>query len=142
MVEAVDLNGALAGGAAQLGGQVDLDGVGNVTPAVALYVVAFEVLKQAAAHGHVDDLLPATEAEDRDLSLARLAEQVQLRVVELPIDWADLRTRLLPVQGRIHVPTAGQEQTVQRWERVAPGHEVNRLATGGLDSPAVGLVIV
>ena len=75
VVKAVDADLVLAGGMAELGARIHLDRVRQVAAPVAAYVVVVEVLDERATKGDVDDLLPAADAEDGEILLARQLEK-------------------------------------------------------------------
>src|SRR5450759_3451187 len=90
VVEAVDADLVLAGRPAQLGCWIDLDGVRQVAPPQRADLVTLQVLHQRAAHGDVDHLLPAADAEHRDGTLPGLAKHRQLCLVKLGVGFTDL----------------------------------------------------
>src|ERR1051326_940903 len=98
VVEAVDPDLVLAGGLPELRARFDLDGVREVVPAVLTHVVVLQVLDQRAAHGHVDHLLPAADAQDGQLALPGLLEHPQLGLVQVAVDRTDLVVLGLPAQ--------------------------------------------
>src|ERR1051326_3587413 len=143
VVKAVDPDLVLAGGLAELRGRLNLDGVGEVVAAVLAHVVVIQVLDQRAAHGHVDDLLAAADAEDGQLALPGLLEHPQLGLVQVAVDGADLLVLGLTVQRRGDGPAAGQQQAVDlRRQALRAGRELDRLGPRGLDRPAVGRVVL
>src|SRR5437588_4272230 len=143
VVEAVDPDLVLARGPAQLRRRLDLDRVSQVVAAMVADVMCFEVLHQRAAHGDIDDLLPAADAQHRQLALPSLLEHEQLGLVQLGVDGADLLVLLLSIQQRIDVPAAGKKQAVDLL-RTAGGawQQLHRLRAGGLHGPAVGRVVL
>jgi hypothetical protein len=72
-----------------------------------------EILVQGAAAGHVDQLHPAADTEDRQPVSQRGREQLQLRLVALGVDAAGPGVRLGAVAGRVDVAAAGEDQPVQ-----------------------------
>src|SRR5438132_3740826 len=142
VMEAVHADPVLARGASKLRRRIDLDGVREVAAADRAGVVVIEMLHERAAQRDIDHLLTSADPEHRQLTLARLSEQRQLGLVELRIGLPDLLVRSLPVERRIDVPAAWQQQAVELRERLGPRDQVHRLGAGGLDRPAVGHVIL
>src|SRR3989441_6024653 len=143
VVKAVDPDLVLTRGLAELGGRFDLDRVGQMVAAVRADVVGFQVLHERAAHRDVDDLLPAADAQNRQLALPSLLEHEQLGVVQVTVDGADLLILLLSVERRVDVPAARQEQAVDLlWQGRRAGQQVDRLSPGGLDRAPVRRVVL
>src|ERR1700730_6193430 len=101
-------------------------------------LVAFEVLHERAAHGDVDHLLATADAEHRQLTLARLAEHRQLRLVQLRVGVSNLLVSVLSIKGRVDVPAAWQEQSIDVRQRLGPRDHIHGLGAGRLHRPAVG----
>src|SRR2546423_2036468 len=143
VVEAVDPDLVLARGLAELRRRLDLDRVSQVVAPVLADVVRFEVLHEGAAHRDVDHLLPAADAQHRQLALPSLLEHEQLGLVQLAVDGADLLVLLLPVQQRIDVPAAGKKQAVDLLRQARGAwQQLDRPRAGGLHGPTVGRVVV
>ena len=77
--------------------------------------LARDVLHERAAHGDVDDLQAAADAEDRKASAPGLTEQAEVEGVALGVhfDGAVLEP-LLAVARRIHVHAAAEQERVER----------------------------
>src|SRR5260370_9145546 len=138
VVQAVDPNLVLAGRPSQLRRRIYLDRVREVTAPERAHLVALQVLTQRAAHGDVDHLLAAADAEHRECALPRLAKKRQLGLIQLRVGLADLFVSPLSVKGRIDVPAAWKEQPVEVRERLGPRQQVHGLGARGHDRPAVG----
>jgi hypothetical protein len=76
-----------------------------------------EVLVQRAAERHVDELDPATDAQDGELALARGGEDGELEEVALAARRREVGRRCRSIPGRMDVLAAGEQQTVQAVER-------------------------
>src|SRR5256885_11599835 len=127
VVEAVDAHLVLAGGLAQLGRRVDLDGVGQVAAAEAANIVVVEVLHKRPSKSDVDHLLAATDAEHGDRLLPSLLEQAELGLVQLAVDRPGLVVLLLAVERRVYIPPAGQQEAVHVRQRPRARRELDGL---------------
>ena len=74
MVEAVDAELLIPGGATKLRAGLDLDRVREVAAAELPDLVPVEVLLEGSTHRDVDNLLAAADPHHRQVLLARLAE--------------------------------------------------------------------
>src|SRR5712692_4994672 len=106
MMKTVNPYLVLAGGAAELRGGVDLDGVSQMAAPQRAHVVVLEMLHQRTAHGDVDHLLSPADTKHGDLVRPGLAKQAQLGLVQLGVDRTHLLVLLLPIQRGIDVPAA------------------------------------
>ena len=70
-----------------------------------------QVLVQRTAHGGIDQLQPAADAEHRHVQAHGLVEQLLFELVPRRTQLLTCCV-LLPVEGRVHILPAGQEQTV------------------------------
>src|SRR6266568_6679338 len=141
VMEAVDPDLVLAGGVAELGSGIDLDGMGEVASPVTADIVMVEVLDQRASQRNVDDLLTAADAQHGDLLLARLLEKRQLCLVQLTVDRPNLVVLHLSVEGGVDIPSAGEEQAIDVRERGRAGRKLDRLGARGLDGTAIWQVV-
>src|ERR1700674_3858682 len=105
-------------------------------------LMALQVLHERAAHGDVDHLLPATDAEHGDLPFARLTKQVQLGLVELGVGLAQILVAPLSIKRRIHVPTSWQQEPIDVRECRGARDEVDTLRARGYHRAAVRAVIL
>src|SRR2546430_1665033 len=142
VVEAVDPDLVLAGGVAQLGRRVDLDGVGEVAPPMVTDVVILEVLDERSAERDVDHLLAAADAQHRQLLVAGLAEQPELGLVEVTVDGAYLLVFLLAVEGRVDIPAARQQEPIHLGQLGRAGRELDGLRARRLDRLQVWDVVL
>src|SRR5713226_10236615 len=72
VVQAVDPDLVLTGCSPQLRRRIDLDRVREVTAPQRAHLVTLQMLNQRAAHGDVDHLLAAADAQHREVTRARL----------------------------------------------------------------------
>ncbi len=77
-----------------------------------------QVLVQAAAPGHVDDLHAPADAEHRKLQRGRGVQQRELGGIALRAHAGELRQGLGTVAGRVDVPAPGEHEPVQPRQRV------------------------
>jgi hypothetical protein len=93
--------------------RLDGDRVRSGLPAAAIVVIARafalrrNVLNEAAAEGHVQDLNAAADREHRLFLPLRLEHKGDLGYVALIVHRLELGVRLLPEKRRIHVFAAG-----------------------------------
>jgi hypothetical protein len=95
--------------------------VGELTGRMQMAVVAHDlgqVLNEVAAERDVQNLAAATYGENRHVPLKRLAEQLELGLVALWVDPSDLVVGVGAVRVRIDVPTAREDEAVERVERL------------------------
>src|SRR5450759_2280064 len=142
VVEAVDADLVLARRLAKLRRRVDLDGVGQVAAAERANFVTLQVLNQRAAHRDIDHLLPAADAEHRNLPFAGLAEQRQLGRVELRVGISKLLVPPLSIKGWVDVPPSRQQEPVKVRERSRSRHQVDGFSARRRHRAAVGHVVL
>ena len=118
----------------------DADVVGRCGAVVGLPVAQLRlrevrryVLPERAAHGHVDHLQAAADAEDGHAQLVGLLEEQQLEDVALVVHLAQLWMALVAVVGRVDIGTARHEQSVEHAHHggqllrvIGRGNEVGR----------------
>src|SRR4051812_46612975 len=80
-----------------------------------------EVLHEVAAARDVQDLDAAADREHRHVPLERRAQERELRRVPLRANAVRLRVRVGAVVGRIEVGAAGEDEPVERVERLLHG---------------------
>jgi len=116
-MEAVHAKGAGAGYFRQQAGgghfHVVHKGAVPVVVAVVLVGAGGQVLDQGPSRGHVDDLGPPANPEDRQPGGSGPCHQGQFPGVAGRVDAVRLGCRLLPVPRRGDVAPAGQQQAVQ-----------------------------
>ena len=101
-----------------------------------------QVLVQRAAERHVDHLRAAADAQHRHAAPQRAADQRELPGVALAVGLHGLvggRMARLAVAGRVHVPSAGDDQSVQPVEHPLGGigglrRQQHRGAAGEVDA--------
>ena len=78
-----------------------------------------EILKECAAHAHIDQLNAAADTEDRQAPLAGHRKQRKLEEITVAA-WRTQQGRgLRAIPGRVHVLTAGEDQAVYSLEHAA-----------------------
>ena len=96
-----------------------------------------QVLNQVAAERHVQHLRPAADRENGHVAGKRSLQQSQLRAVARQDDASRLGMRLLPVQLGIEIGPAGEDEAVQRVERLVHAvlrrRDEQRPTAGALD---------
>ena len=85
-----------------------------------------QVLMQRAAQRHVDHLRAAADAQHRHAAPDRAADQRDLPRIALPVGlhgFVGGGVALLTVGGRVHIPSAGDDQAVQPVEHPVGGFD-------------------
>ncbi len=77
-----------------------------------------QILDEAPAAQDVDELLPATDGEDRQLELIGAGPQRELELVKRPVGRAQGRAGRLAVGGRVEIRTPRDEQPVDAPEKI------------------------
>ena len=150
MVEAVDHHTIARRYLREFRTRKHVDRVGEEVARVPVVVVAVDVLKERSAERHVDDLLTATDAEDRHTLIHGGPHERDLGEIQGWINVRGLLLAHLPVCGWVHVPAAGNEEPIDvvNHRRRLCGRETVRLriqrdglAAGSLDGAQIGRVI-
>ena len=71
-----------------------------------------DVLYQPAAAGHVDELEPQADGQDRDAGLVGAAEQFELERLAPRVHRLGLRVSRFAVALRVEIRAAGEEQAI------------------------------
>src|SRR5260370_26746439 len=131
VVQAVDPDFVLTGCSPQLRRRIYLDRVREVTAPERAHLVALQVLNQRAAHGDVDHLLAAADAEHRQVTRARLPEQRKLGLVQLAVGLAEVLVPPLSIEGQIQVPAPREHAPIEAGQLSRTRHSSHGLETAG-----------
>ena len=76
-------------------------------------MLGIDVLIVCPPESHVDDLVPAADSEDGDLSVGGQFYQREIELISGGINTSKRGERLLVPVQRINIPTSGKHQSVE-----------------------------
>ena len=85
-----------------------------------------KVLVERATKGHVEELVPATDAEDGEAALASQADELQFVGITDGVDVLERRHGLFAKQVGADVASSGQEQAVETLDDCSKDAEIGR----------------
>src|SRR5256885_1480819 len=133
MVSRVDVERRTAGRGRELGARVDGDVAVESNRVEILGLVMIDVQNEPATEGHVDELEPAANTQDRDVLPQGGVDRSELQLVSLEVRLLGEMLRIgFTVASRSDVGSAGQAETVHVGRNPLTGLDHDDLGTCAL----------